>query len=818
MLTDFLHRDRPQVLLGLIPTGVALSLWFFLGVVNMEHSLFFDYSLGSSSGWHSWFERGEPGEVIRRWGVPIYDSWSGLGYRLPTQGAITDTPLSYLALVSPMNSILLLAWLSSLWYAFHVLHRWVYSWVVHHRGLTCGVVDVVFMGQLSFYALWHGWQFAVVSFAGAAVCLATLTSREITENPRGAPLWPFVSNLSLGMLVMILPSFSAALVIGPMFLILFVFVMFARRAELFRRCLATPKVLVLPLLTCAALAPGFVDLLRERSLQSSLPSYVPEFGLLHYVHLAASSRATPIVSWVDALPYLLYALVFPLMGLIQLVVGRDSFSGGVAEWLFEPRFWPETYAQFSGGLLTLLLALSCLVRAKPLKNLWLARVTAILAIISMAVSILSTPLKPGISVEWLFYSHYLQADIALLLTIVLFVWRADQLFTFLKSMWRLQNVRSLPMKLTLSFGLLVMICTLPFRVIEPAQINSGQTRFSPLQLNAAIRTENEEWKRHVVALQRQLFSTDNPPAMRVLFGEGRPIARLYPPFMGGEGATTWWGLRSHSQLRDIRLSSLLSWPRLRSGETLNPGIQFQHTVAQVSCDETLKDRLDVLAVSWLILPRTCVEKHFSGERRVAVPLPPAWTNLKSGLSPEVIMNEMKMESTSIDHEAVRLGRFHHWWITGVDEESQPCGLLVGVGESTPCMEKLALQRGSEVESAPLQLCERRCIATYNLREDTRDGSYLMIPLNYDAAIQATLGTSRLETVNHHGLLAVGGDGLRPGEITFMIEPDLIMKARGLSPLFFVLLLFLCWRSQKYVQADDASTKVSQHNNDDTGSS
>ncbi len=780
--------------------------------------MFYDYSLGSSSGWHSWFDRGEPGEVIRRWGVPIYDQWAGLGYRLPTQGTITDTPFSYLALVLPMNSILLPIWLSSLWYAFHVLHRWVCSWVLHHRALTCITVDVVFMGQLSFYSTWHGWQFAVVSLAGAAVCLATLTSREIVESPRRASLWPFVSNLSLGSLLLILPSFAAVLVFGPTLLILFLFVMFTRRAELLKRCLATPEVFIPPFLTCAVLAPGFADLIRERSLQSSLPSYAPEFGLLHFVHLIANSGGASLVSWFEVLPYLVYALLFPLMGLVQLIFARVSLSGGVSEWLFEPRFWPDSFAQFSGGLLTLLLALSCFFRAKSQKDPGLARVTAILALISMTVSFFSTPLNPGISVGWLFYSHYLQADIALLLTLVLFVWRADQLFTFLRSAWRRQNVRSLPMALTLAFGLLVIVFVLPYRIVEPARVNSGQTRFSALQLDTTIRTENEEWKKQVVVLQRQLFSTNDLPAMRVLFGEGRPIALLHPPFMGGEGATTWWGLRSHSQLRDIRLSSLLSWPRLRSGETLNPGIQLQHVVSQVSCDETLKDRLDALAVSWLILPKTCVERHFASERRVAVPLPPYWTNMKSGMSPDEIMNEMLVESTLIDHEAVRLGQFHYWWTIGVTEAGQPCGLLSGVIESTSCIEKLALQRGSEVESAPLQLCERRCIATYDLQEVPRDGSYLVIPLSYDAVIEATQGTTRLETRSHHGLLAVEAESLRLGEITFTIEPDLIMKARALSPIFFILLVVLCWRGQKYIQTTDEPTKVSKCSGDDTHSS
>jgi len=93
------QRMKACSLRALVPTIIGIVMWNVIGVMNMESSLHIEYSLGSSSPWHSFWHRGDPGEVVRHWWVPIYDQWSGLGYRLPTQGLLTDTPLAYLALI-----------------------------------------------------------------------------------------------------------------------------------------------------------------------------------------------------------------------------------------------------------------------------------------------------------------------------------------------------------------------------------------------------------------------------------------------------------------------------------------------------------------------------------------------------------------------------------------------------------------------------------------------------------------------------------------------------------------------------------------------
>jgi len=147
------QRMKACSLRALVPTIIGIVMWNVIGVMNMESSLHIEYSLGSSSPWHSFWHRGDPGEVVRHWWVPIYDQWSGLGYRLPTQGLLTDTPLAYLALILPINGIRTLVWFGSLWFMFSQVHRWIASWVKTYQIFVCVFVDLLFLGLLSFYSL-----------------------------------------------------------------------------------------------------------------------------------------------------------------------------------------------------------------------------------------------------------------------------------------------------------------------------------------------------------------------------------------------------------------------------------------------------------------------------------------------------------------------------------------------------------------------------------------------------------------------------------------------------------------------------------------
>ena len=79
-----------------LKAAIGTLIWVMLGANNIEAKKHILYSLGSQN--HSGvFKNDLNGEVIRLWGTPIYDQWSGLGNRLPTQSFLTETPLGLLS-------------------------------------------------------------------------------------------------------------------------------------------------------------------------------------------------------------------------------------------------------------------------------------------------------------------------------------------------------------------------------------------------------------------------------------------------------------------------------------------------------------------------------------------------------------------------------------------------------------------------------------------------------------------------------------------------------------------------------------------------
>jgi hypothetical protein len=180
----------------------ATTLWSCIGVANRESALHIEYSLGTSSRWHAWLSRGNPGEVVRHWGVPIYDQWSGLGYRLPTQGFLSNSPLAYLAKLLPINAVMFVGLVLSLWFCFSVVNSFVCSWVTFRSKILTCYVYVVLLGMMSFYTLWHGWPEYAIQIAGATVCIATLTSRDNLDSPEQVSLTVLFANLSPGFLLL----------------------------------------------------------------------------------------------------------------------------------------------------------------------------------------------------------------------------------------------------------------------------------------------------------------------------------------------------------------------------------------------------------------------------------------------------------------------------------------------------------------------------------------------------------------------------------------------------------------------------------------
>jgi len=787
----------PPLIVALVPALGAVVVWCVVGVINVESGLHIEYSLGSSAGWHSWFDRGNPGEVIRRWGVPVYDQWSGLGYRLPTQGLLTDTPLSYLAMVLPMNSVTVVAWLASLWFMFSMVHRWVGSWVSAYRVVWCVLVDSTLLGLMSFYTLWHGWQTFVMQVAGAVVCVVSLTSREVVESPGDAPIYTLTTNLSLGSLMLMMPHLGYGMTFAPTVVILFIIVVSSRHGALIRRVLQRPASLLAPLLALVVLLPGTLDLIREWNLQADRKSYAPEFGVLHFV-IRAGGFPDDLSELLLLLGPLTHTFIFPIVALVdpESYQWVSMAKGLSVSWNAHP--WPHALVQFHGGVLTLILVAWTVVRPCRNASKVLERVIVTLTISSMLTALLNTnfPAIGWLALEWipvglLSNSRWLYSDLALVLTLVLIVWRAEDVHRLFKHPGQGNGVISVAMRLSVAFGLIVIACVLPYRLVEPLQINRGQTRFSPLQVNRQVRAENMSWQSVVRELQLKLLGNETFGTSRVLIeGEG---------LMGAEGDNSWWGLRTHSQLRDIRVNSLLSWPRLRSGETLTPGEKFQQIVSDPICDQSMPSRMDFLAVDWAVLSRQCVSDYFPRAQAASVATPPIWLNIKSSRSRTSVMTQMVSTSTSVDYLAIGFASFHHWLAPKPNSTRKPCGFLV-----EDCIQKLGLRKGVELPKSPLAICLTECVARYQLTQHIPTESILVIPLKFDSAIRATFNDKAISVRNFADLIAIDGKLLEPGEIIFSIEADLIMRLRAGSPILILVLMGLSLFTQLRERRDYVS--------------
>jgi hypothetical protein len=722
--------------------------------------------------------------------VPVYDQWSGLGYRLPTQGLLTDTPLSYLALFVPVNAIVFVAWCGSLWFLFHQVHRWIGQWVSRHRLVFCVFVDAVLVGVMSFYTLWHGWQTLAIQVSGAMVCFVVLTDRALLSESEDVEVFGLSSKLSCAALMLLMPHLGYGLTFVLPVVIVAAVALFSRRAELARWCRTRPQLFVPPVLAALIVLPGVLDFLRESQLQDSLPGYSPELGVLDFMVRAGLSLENP-QAWLRGFILLAHTFVFPLVGLIDPSAYQEIAppSSLTTSWNGSP--WPFTIIQFHGGLLFFVLAVWAFKTRAERHKVRIARAVAVLGIVAILIALLNSRGNPlqFLALKWVPFlllanGRWLYSDFSMIMTLVLLVVYGERV---VGAFIRVGTPRNRGISVTrplLITGLLIAALLLPYRMVEPLRVNGGQTRFAPLQIDAGVRRENEEWRLRLQRLQSDLLGSSSPGLQRV-FMEGEGL-------MGAEGDNVWWGLRTHSQLRDFRLASLLSWPRTRSGATLVPGDKLQHIVSDPVCHPDLQISVDVLAVSWSVLPTSCVRERFAGLTSIKLEMPPSWTNLISSRPRESIMKQMTATSSSVDYSAVSMREYHHWWVSEVGRDTEVCSFLID-----DCVTRLRLIKGKTLDLPPLEICESRCVATYDLSEGAPAGALLVIPLNYDSTLRAESGGQRLRSVNHAGLLAIDTSNLQEASITVSVQPDLIMRLRGLSPIACVGLMLLALLSSSH---------------------
>lgn len=800
-------RSRTRLADAVIPAGVAVFLWNVLGVNNIESGVHIDYSLGSSMPWHGWFTRGQPGEVIRWLGVPIYDQWSGLGYRLPTQGSLTSLPSVYLARYFPLNLVVTTGWLLALTFMFILVHQWIAKWSDEYSSAKRIFADISIIGVMSFYTLWHGWQQYPLQIAGAIVCLVSVLDKDLIENPQGAELLVRIANFSVGIVLLILPHYGFAMTFLPAVLILSCLVIVRRRGTIVRRIYRCPLVLTPLSLSAIVVLPGALDLHRELSLQSALPSVSPESGVLHYTYDVGNFDLSSVTSWLSIGLTVLHTMIFPLFALIRPETYLELLPGDPRS-IFQIA-WSHNRTQFGGGLLAATIALWSLIHPKRLQASVIERFIGVIILGSLLIGIFNMTHPVGQSgLRWvlelkmipgslLSNSRWQYADLSAVLTLLLFVWQDHKMLGSRKNSCSYKSSVKALRNLVVIIGVSVFALLLPYRALETVRLNQGQTRFSPLQLDSKMRNDNEQWRRQVVKIREELFHSSDTSPQRVLI-PARETNAQDDIFTGLEGHRSWWGLRVHAQLRDVQLSSLASKPKIRSSLTLEKRTkqtQLAHDVWNFACDTHIRSRLDFLSVAWGMFPRDCAIHEFSDFPQIELPMPSDWSRPNNRKS-NAYATEFRLASSEGDFVALRNLTFSHWWIQSGTRSDTPCSVL-----TADCLSDLRSTRSQN--QPPLELCHESCVATYRLSGEVPTDMRLLIPLNYDPTLKAEQSGVDLRIEEFRGLVAIDSKLLSRGTIRISVRPDRIMKFYGLSPIVSTLLFSIA------VATNSRSSKLSR---------
>jgi hypothetical protein len=137
-------------------------------------------------------------------GIPVYDITQGFGYRLPTQGALGQSPLVWLRFVASAELIQALSFLPALF-----LVSWAVTSLLGPRGLgrstwRITVAHVVLLGPIFLYSVVNEWTPTAVGFcARVTVIAAALRLAVNTGRPwriREATQWSLVVVAAFGLI------------------------------------------------------------------------------------------------------------------------------------------------------------------------------------------------------------------------------------------------------------------------------------------------------------------------------------------------------------------------------------------------------------------------------------------------------------------------------------------------------------------------------------------------------------------------------------------------------------------------------------------
>ena len=309
---------------------IGALIWVFFGENNVEAKKHILYSLGTQAR-SGVFNNEIIGEVIRLWGTPIYDQWSGLGNRLPTQGFLTDSPLGLLANFLTLDLITFLYLFFSFWFVFFVAHEWINGWVYKKRKLFTFLHNMAILGMTSFYTIFHEWSVYVIQISGAVVCIFTLTNKNLIQNKPDLAANTIVWRVSLGFLMIGLPHIGYGMTFFPVVIFLTLFSLFRNKQNLLLKNWRQPLLLPIPILVMAIYTPTIIEILKIKS--SIVEAFQPEFGLFHYWETDQSI--------LEILNSIFHTMVYPILGIFlpegylsqatylrNFAYNRTNFAGG----------------------------------------------------------------------------------------------------------------------------------------------------------------------------------------------------------------------------------------------------------------------------------------------------------------------------------------------------------------------------------------------------------------------------------------------------------------------------------------------------------
>ena len=772
---------KPKKLLAAAAFRAAIGtfIWVIFGANNVESKKHILYSLGAqdSSGI---FKNEFNGEVIRLWGTPIYDQWSGLGNRLPTQAFLTDTPLGLLANFFTLNLIIFIYIFLSFWFVFFVAHEWINGWITKKRKLFAFLYDTAILGMTSFYTIFHEWSPYIIQISGAIVCILSLTDKSLIENQPNLVVKTFVWRVSLGFLMIGLPHIGYGMTFFPAVILLTMFSLFRKKRALLIKILRQPLLLPIPILVIAIYTPAIIETLTIRS--AIVGTFKPELGLFHYWGDTNSK--------VEIFNSIIHTMIYPVLG-IFIPEGYLSQASYLRSFAYNR-------TNFAGGTLLIFILVDYFLARK--QNRPKAIFHIIVSLISLTFFLQFVDLT-FLQDSWpnaqllLSNSHYQYADLSLILV-----------FTYIAMIWDrffgTNNDGIISRKSLLLFlriGIVSTICLLPFRVFHTILTNNGTPSFSAFQnLNHETRQQNEGWIDH--------FVTQKVTPKRVIVNE----------FIHPEGRLSWFGLRYVEHFRDIQIAPLQARVKTRSQPALYSSGITQSVDPYFNCNTPdSSDRLDFLSVTSFISNGRCNENVINRSEMKISKLPIARTSNEVAM-PAIngILYDLTEQLTVVDVGSelfVISPRFYHEWYYVLDAQrldlspqktltTTPCPFL-----EQDCIKQLGLFKGSVTTSKPrFKLCKDKCLARFEYSAEYSQKNFkLVLPISYDSVIVAfDVDSQKLQIENFHGLVGINTLGVPHGEITLSIAPDSIMRLHAMAPILFLFLILYIFFGNLHYQKNN----------------